>query len=71
VAQLVTVGGWSFSSVVETCASTVWLAVKLKMRSAANVNQTLRRTEWKRLMKRLPRTLAGYIAEERMNEFAP
>ena len=40
------------------------------MRSAANVSQTLRRTEWKRLMKRLPRTLAEYIGEERMNEFA-
>ena len=39
-------------------------------RSAANVSQTLRRTEWKRLMKRLPKTLAEYIAEERMNEFA-
>ena len=37
------------------------------MRSAANVNQTLRRTEWKRLLKRLPRTLAEYIAEERIN----
>ena len=35
-----------------------WLAARLKMRSAANVSQTLRRTEWKSLLKRLPRTLA-------------
>ena len=35
------------------------------MLSAANVNQTLRRTEWKSLLKRLPRTLAEYIGEER------
>ena len=35
------------------------------MRSAANVSQTLRRTEWKSLLKRLPRTLAEYIGEER------
>ena len=51
-----------------TVASCGWLAARLKMRSAANVSQTLRRTEWKRLIKRLPRTLAEYIAEERMNE---
>ena len=48
-----------------TVASCGWLAARLKMRSAANVSQTLRRTEWKRLIKRLPRTLAEYIAEER------
>ena len=34
------------------------------MRSAANVSQTLRRTEWKSLLKRLPRTFAEYIAED-------
>ena len=48
-----------------TVASCGWLAARLKMRSAANVSQTLRRTEWKSLLKRLPRTLAEYIAEER------
>ena len=46
-------------------ASCGWLAARLKMRSAANVSQTLRRTEWKSLLKRLPRTLAEYIDEER------
>ena len=35
------------------------------MLSAANVSQTLRRTEWKSLLKRLPRTLAESIDEER------
>jgi hypothetical protein len=35
------------------------------MRNAANVSQTLRRTEWKDVMKRLPRALAEYIDEER------
>jgi hypothetical protein len=34
------------------------------MRSAANVSQTLRRTEWQTLMKRLPRTLAEYIVKK-------
>ena len=48
-----------------TVASCGWLAGRLKMRSAANVSQTLRRTEWKSLLKRLPRTLAEYIGEER------
>jgi putative transposase len=48
-----------------TVASCGWLAARLKMRSAANVSQTLRRTEWKSLLKRLPRTLTEYIAEER------
>jgi hypothetical protein len=48
-----------------TVASCGWLAAKLKMRSAANVSQTLRRTEWKSPMKRLPRTLAEYINEEK------
>ena len=37
-----------------TVASCGWLAARLKMRSAANVSQTLRRTEWKSLWKRLP-----------------
>ena len=32
-------------------------AARLKMRSAVNVSQTLRRTDWKSLFKRLPRTL--------------
>jgi putative transposase len=49
----------------KTVASCGWLAARLKMRSAANVSQTLRRTEWKSLMKRLPRTLAKYIVEKR------
>jgi hypothetical protein len=49
----------------KTVASCGWLAAKLKMRSAANVSQTLRRTEWKSPMKRLPRTLAEYINEEK------
>jgi putative transposase len=49
----------------KTVTSCGWLAARLKMRSAANVSQTLRRTEWKSLMKRLPRTLAEYIDEER------
>jgi hypothetical protein len=53
-----------------TVASCGWLAGRLKMRSAANVSQTLRGTEWKRLLQSLPRTLAEYIDEE-MNEFAP
>ena len=48
-----------------TVASCGWLAARLKMRSAANVSQTLRKMEWKSLMKRLPRTLAKYIDEER------
>jgi hypothetical protein len=48
-----------------TAASCGWLAARPKMRSAANVSQTLRRTEWKSLLKRLPRTLAEYIAEDR------
>ncbi len=48
-----------------TVASCEWLAVRLKMRSAVNLSQTLRRTEWKGLMKRLPRTLAEYVNEER------
>ena len=48
-----------------TVASCGWLAARLKMRSAANVSQTLRKTDWKSLSKRLPRTLAEYIAEER------
>ena len=48
-----------------TAAACGWLAARLKMRSAANVSQTLRRTEWKSLLKRLPRTLAEYIAKER------
>ena len=34
------------------------------MRSAANVSQTLRGTEWQSLLKRLPRTLAEYIARK-------
>jgi hypothetical protein len=29
-----------------------------------NVSQTLRRTEWKRLLQRVPRTLTKYIAEK-------
>ena len=33
--------------------------------------KTLRRTEWKHLMKRLSRTLAEYIDEKKINEFAP
>jgi putative transposase len=49
----------------KTVASCGWLAARLKMRSAANVSQTLRRTPWKSLMKRLPRTLAEYIDEIR------
>ena len=48
-----------------TVASCGWLAARLKMRSAANVSQTLRRTEWKSLWKRLPRRLAKYLAKER------
>ena len=48
-----------------TVASCGWLAARLKMRSAANVSQTLRKTDWKSLSKRLPRTLAEYIAEKR------
>ena len=48
-----------------TVKSCGWLAAGLKMRSDANVSQTLRRTEWKSLLKRLPRTLAEYIAKER------
>ena len=32
-----------------TAASCGWLPARLKMRSAANVSQTLRRTEWKSL----------------------
>jgi hypothetical protein len=36
-----------------------------EMRSAANVSQTFRRTEWKSLLKRLPRTLAESTAKER------
>jgi hypothetical protein len=47
-----------------TVASCGWLAARLKMRSAANVSQSLRRTDWKRLLQRLPRTLAKYIAEK-------
>jgi hypothetical protein len=39
-----------------------WLETKLKMRNAANVSRTLRRTERKSLLKKLPRTLAEYIA---------
>jgi hypothetical protein len=49
----------------KTVASCGWLAARPKMRSAANVSQTLRRTEWKRLLQRLPRTLAKYIAENK------
>ena len=49
----------------QTVASCGWLAASLKMRSTANVSQTLRRTEWKSLLKRPPRTLAEYIAKER------
>ena len=48
-----------------TVASCGWLATRLKMRSAANVSQTLRKTEWKSLLKRLPPTLAEYVNEER------
>jgi hypothetical protein len=44
-----------------------WRA-SLKMGSAANVSQTLRKTEWKNLMKRLPRTLAEYISLRKQNE---
>jgi hypothetical protein len=44
------------------------IAARLKMRSAANVSQALRRTKWKSLMKRLPKALAEYIVEKR---FAP
>jgi hypothetical protein len=48
-----------------TVASRGWLAAWLKMRNAANVSQTLKRTKGKGVMKRLPRTLAEYIDEER------
>ena len=49
-----------------------WLAARLGMRSAANVSQTLRRTEWKRLLQRLPRTLAEISrGGNKLNEFAP
>ena len=51
-----------------TVASCGWLAARLKMRSAANVSQTLRRTEWKNLMKRLPSTLAEYISKPKETE---
>jgi hypothetical protein len=37
----------------------------LEQPSAINVRQTLRRTEWRSLVKRLPRTLAECIDEER------
>ena len=50
-----------------TVASCGWLA-GLKMGSAANVSQTLRKTEWKNLMKRLPRTLAEYISLRKQTE---
>jgi hypothetical protein len=42
-----------------------WLAARREMRSAANVSQTFRKTEWKSLLKRLPRTLAEYVSQER------
>jgi hypothetical protein len=57
---------WRWGKLVRerTVASCGWLAARLKMRSAANISQTLRKTEWKNLIKRLPRTLAEYIATE-------
>ena len=55
-----------------TVKSCGWLAARLKMRSAANVSQTLSRTVWKNLFKSLSRTLAEHVAKERnVNEFAP
>jgi hypothetical protein len=48
-----------------TVASCRWLAARLKMRSAENASETLRRTEWQSLLKRLPRTLVEYIAKEK------
>ena len=37
------------------------LTARLNCPSAARESRTLRRSEWKSPMKRLPRTLAGYI----------
>jgi hypothetical protein len=49
---------WRWGKLVRerTVASCGWLAARLKMRSAANVSQTLSRTVWKSLFKSLSRT---------------
>ena len=41
-----------------------------EMRSTANVSQTLRGTEWKSLLKRLPKARRIYHAGKKLNEFA-
>jgi hypothetical protein len=54
-----------------TLASCGCLAVRLKMRAPRTLSQTLRRTEWKSLLKKLPRTLAEYIARgKKLKELA-
>ena len=68
VAPAASRGRWRWGSwwSARTVASCRCLAARLKKRSAANVSQTLKRTEWKTLLKRLPRTLAEYVAKERI-----
>jgi hypothetical protein len=52
-----------------TVASCGWLAGgEAENAGAASVSQTLRKTEWKNLMKRLPRTLAEYISLRKQTE---
>ena len=51
-------------------ASCGWLAARREMRSTANVSQTLRGTEWKSLLKRLPKARRIYHAGKKLNEFA-
>jgi hypothetical protein len=48
-------------SAVSSCG---WLETKLKIRNAANVSRTLRRTERKSLLRKLSRTLAEYVGKK-------
>ena len=52
---------WGIWSGKRNSGLTNSLAARLNCPSAARESRTLRRSEWKSPMKRLPRTLAGYI----------
>ena len=55
-----------------TVASCGWLAARLKMRSAANVSQTLRRTGTEEPDEEAAEKARGtYRCEKKLNEFAP
>jgi putative transposase len=55
-----------------TVASCGWPAARLKMRSAANVSQTLRRTEWEEPDEEAAESARPSISlRKEMNEFAP